>query len=195
MCTYTNETTKILLGRALPCSLQLSSDHILLAHSSQLQQTIAPNVSGDFDTFLTTLPAWEYQLLHNLSLKFNIFTTVQDFNNKEATLYAVSDGSTPIFIGSFGWVMQTKTGIYLAENNGPAPGFHTTSFCAEAYEVLSILFFLLRAFQYTMLPQAPKIILCMDLQSVLWKYIESQILRLVQYLNSYVVSGVCIECD
>ena len=33
-----------------------------------------------------------------------------------------------------------------------------------------------------------------SMQPRLWKYIESHILRLLQYLNSYVASGVCIEC-
>ena len=124
-------------------------------------------MSGDFDTFLTVLPEWEYQLLCNLSLRSDNFTTLQEFNKDSATLYAVSDGSAPIFIGTFGWVMQTDIGIHLADNNDPAPGYRTTSFFAEAYRILSILFFLLRAFQYTMLPHPPKIIICTDSQSVL----------------------------
>ena len=63
-----------------------------------------------------------------MKLSTYIFTTVQLFNDQDATLYATSDGLAPDFKGSFRWVMRKNNGVDISTNCDTDPGYCTTSF-------------------------------------------------------------------
>jgi len=55
---------------------------------------------------------------------------------------AVCDGSVVGGQGTFGWVISTPSGERLCHGCGPAFGYSISSYCAEAYGMLSVLLYL-----------------------------------------------------
>ena len=100
---------------------------------------------------IARLPPWERDLLRGVQLIATIETVAQFFQStsSDATpIHLCSDGSAPLFHGSFGCVCSTDNGMELFTLLGPAPGFRTSSFRAESYGLLSVLQFVFRFCEY-----------------------------------------------
>ena len=77
-----------------------------------------------------------------------------------------SDGSTPQFVGTFGWMACLPDKTRIVYNKGPAFGSRTTSYRAEAYGMISVLCLILRAFEYTSTELSLQIQLYTDSESI-----------------------------
>ena len=121
---------------------------------------------GDFFKYIQTLKLLKQQLLNNVKSNENIFQTVESFKANNANLHMTSDGSAPDFIGTFGWAAKTNHELSLATNNGPAPGYRTTSYRSEAYGLISFLLFLYHSMKYTSITPIERIKLHSDSQSL-----------------------------
>ena len=76
----------------------------------------------------------------NVKFETDTFEATQEFSKNEKTL-ATSDGSAANFVRTFGWAFKTARRKKLASNNGPAPGFRTSSFREEGCGLLSMTSF------------------------------------------------------
>ena len=133
---------------------------------------------------------WETQLLRNIQIQNDDIFEIVDCITKCEELYITSDGSAPNFVGTYGWAAKTKTGTPIATNNGPAPGFCTTSFRSEAYGMLSVLLFLYHLIEYSKLFQLPIIKLYTDSQSLIDK-----VLDMVQWPDYYSSATLTADWD
>ena len=118
-----------------------------------------------FDLFVTTLDPWEAELLSHVTLSVDPYSLCLELT---PGFRAVSDGSVQLQRhGSFGWVLSTLRGERLATGMGPARGRLPQSYRAEAYGMLSLLRFLLRIKEFTVMHEPWVGILATDSQSVL----------------------------
>ena len=69
--------------------------------------------------------------------------------SNDDTLFAATDGSAINFNGAFGWILCDNSGNKIAQCYGPAPGYRTSSFHAEAYGLLSLFTALQRICSFT----------------------------------------------
>lgn len=93
-----------------------------------------------FQTHLLTRPTWEQNLLRNLQLTLPLTTLLETLE----TVTVASDGShlEEINVGAYGWVVGTRTDIYV-ECFGITPSsVHGSSYRSEAAGVLSLTVFL-----------------------------------------------------
>ena len=87
-----------------------------------------------------------------------------------------TDGSHKDNRGSYGWILATSDGTYLAEGSGTAYGATMTSFRCEAYGILSALRFLLLLRQHYHQPiSKSSITWWCDSQSLLQRLLHSPI--------------------
>eukprot|EP00957_Ditylum_brightwellii_P083710 6362708-Ditylum_brightwellii.AAC.1 len=74
-------------------------------------------------------------------MKLDCDSLVQQFQEsaieRSFQMCLVSDGAGKELSMSFGWSIQDDNNMILAECAGPAFGSHQSSFCAEAYGMLS----------------------------------------------------------
>ena len=107
-------------------------------------QYIGP--AEDWDTFILRKPAWIQHRLQNV----HFFTPngffdpamISDSMTKDGQLLLVSDGSLKhIHMMSFGWILSTSSGTWLAASSGPGSGCGT-SLRIEADGMLSGAVFL-----------------------------------------------------
>ena len=117
------------------------------------------------------LPKWERDLLKGISFIATPDTVLQCLKSTgPATITPIhlcSDGSAPLFRGSFGCICVTDTGVELYSLAGPAPGFRASSFRAESYGLLSLLQFLFRFCEYHGISLPPNLCLYTDFNSAI----------------------------
>ena len=128
--------------------------------------TIPTTPPSTFSEFIDTLPIWEKQLIQHVHFHQDIFAFVQTIQH-HGHAYITSDGSAPIFIGTFGWMCSLKHGERIAYNSGPACGLRTSSFRTEAYGLLSFLCLLQRALEYTSTHLSSQLHIFTDSESLL----------------------------
>lgn len=112
--------------------------------------------SLSFESYTSSLPAWEKHLLLGAQLYFQPYE-IQHLLNTNTTLsglYLVSDGSQKGKEMTYGWVFGTATGLILAEHSGPGHG-QPSSHRAEAWGMLSGLLFVHHLRKYTTHPHHP----------------------------------------
>ncbi len=98
-------------------------------------------------TYLTTLPAWESDLISNTTELVENNRLLHTLHHREQTLYIVSDGGCDKHRGSFGWVIADESRI-LWEGWGIAHGNPMSSYRAEGYGRLAAIRFLLHYATY-----------------------------------------------
>ena len=161
---------------SVPVDLHLSGDHITRGPASREYPKIVSKAPNNFSSFVDGLDTWERSLLSGLQLNHDIFMVMDHLNTATEDngiyIYSTSDGSAPDFVGSFGWSCKLSTGQFVASNKGPACGYRTTSFRAEAYGLLLFLVFLIRAVEYTGQHLPKRVKLHTDSKSVLEKVLE-----------------------
>lgn len=148
----TGRTQVMLPSTAIP--IDLTFHHSSIHHYSyQGPYPSLPTPSpSTFQQFVETLPEWEWQLLRHVYLQVDPFTLTdiwKDDHQAQHSILIASDGSAPDFTGSFGWTCKSAGGNSLALNYGPAPGFRTSSYRAEAHGILSAVCFLFRITEFT----------------------------------------------
>ena len=141
---------------AIPVTITKDSQgNILLAFTKRMTLTrfqldindiSRAQIQEDFHTYLRQLDDWETELLDNVSLTHDIFTTFEKMQNG---FLAAGDGSVRHeHNGAFGWIISTPAGERLVRANGPVRGHRPTSYRAEGYGILSILRFVKRMLLY-----------------------------------------------
>jgi hypothetical protein len=96
-----------------------------------------------FIDFVQQLPPWECELLQIIEVSDDIFRVGVVISR--GLLCAVSDGSVWEEVnGAFGWALNTDQCERVAKGMGPARGVNINSYRAEAYGMLSLLYFLLK---------------------------------------------------
>ena len=107
--------------------------------SSSMEST-QPQIPETFDTYLVQAAPWEQHLFASL-----------EFIQSEQSVWAIisqqsclgaSDGSAPHNQGAFAWVISNQHGERLVRCSGPAFGYNISSYRAESYGILSLLWFL-----------------------------------------------------
>ena len=110
-------------------------------------------IVNDFQSYVQNLQEWEKLLIQDVEIYGDIFQLAEYFANateeSRTKIYATSDGSAPNCVGTFGWASKLSSGQQLAKQKGPATGYRTTSFRAEAYGLLSFLVFIVRSVKAT----------------------------------------------
>jgi hypothetical protein len=120
-----------------------------------------------FDDFVSTLDAWEYDLLRHSTLFTDAFTISDDLGMSFA---AGSDGSEKHGTdGAFGWMISNTSGGRAAAGMGPSRGWRMDSYRAECSGMLSLLRFLIRLGEYTFRVDNWKGTIGTDSQSMLEK--------------------------
>ena len=100
----------------------------------------------DFLTYLHNLNDWEAELLANVQMTYDAFTSM---GKMQAGFLAAGDGSVKYEQhGAFGWIISTITGERIVRANGPVRGYRPSSYRAEGYGILSILRFVKRLTLY-----------------------------------------------
>jgi hypothetical protein len=100
-----------------------------------------------FEDYLSTLDAWEYDLLRHSTLFADAFTINEDLR---ASFMAGSDGSEMYSTdGAFGLMLSNNSGERAASGMGPSCGWRMDSYRAECSGMLSLLRFLIRLGEYT----------------------------------------------
>ena len=105
--------------------------------------TIPVPFPTNFTTFIRQLSNWEAHLLRHFKLQCSLPILSTSLSNN-TPLFLCSDGSAPLFRGSFGGTCATDDGTILFTLSGPAPGFRTSSFRAESYGLLAVLRFIVQ---------------------------------------------------
>lgn len=121
--------------------------------------------AATFAQFVSSLPLWEAELLHNVDLAEDPFTVSDALSHG---IRAVSDGSVwTDNQGAYGWMLSSDLGDRVARGMGPARGAKVDSYRAEAYGMLTILCFLRRLAEFTTQVEPWTGILATDSQSLL----------------------------
>ncbi|KAI2499304.1 hypothetical protein MHU86_15148 [Fragilaria crotonensis] len=121
--------------------------------------------AATFAQFVSSLPLWEAELLHNVDLAEDPFTVSDALSHG---IRAVSDGSVwTDNQGAYGWMLSSDLGDRVARGMGPARGAKVDSYRAEAYGMLTILCFLRRLAEFTIQVEPWTGILATDSQSLL----------------------------
>ena len=150
----TNSTVPTIPSASIPVATRqhAAGSLVLLGYSHAITPppTSPPT---DFGAYLGKLPDWERVLLSD-SVLFTDFEALKILlqgtadADSDLELYLCSDGSAPMFCGSFGCVCSTTEGIPLFQISGPAPGSRTTSYRAETYGLLALLRFVFHFCSY-----------------------------------------------
>ena len=112
---------------------------------------LPPPVPASFAIFVTTLPAWEAELLAQVELAADPYTVAEALSHgiraaSDGSAWTVEDGLQ----GSFGWIMSTDNPQDRAVRGmGVVQGSHPDSYRAEAYGMLTQIRFLIRLAEYT----------------------------------------------
>jgi hypothetical protein len=123
--------------------------------------------AGTFEEYLSTLEAWEYDLLRHSTLFADAFTICDVL---QTAFLAGSDGSEKFGTdGAFGWMISSESGERAAAGMGPSRGWRMDSYRAECSGMLSILRFLLRLGEFTFRAESWKGTIGTDSQSMLEK--------------------------
>jgi hypothetical protein len=79
-----------------------------------------------FEDYLSTLDAWEYDLLRHSTLFADAFTINKDLR---ASFLVGSDGSEMYSTdGAFGWMLSNNSGERAASGMGPSRGWRMDSY-------------------------------------------------------------------
>ena len=135
----TSDTTILVPSTSVPVTCRTYPGGILLplAHSPSQPPTETPSIST-FASYVETLLQWERNLLRGFTINCSINELIGFFQH-QVSILAVSDGSAPLFCGSFGAQCTTLDNQPIFSLSGPAPGYRTSSFRAESYGFLAIL--------------------------------------------------------
>ena len=148
--TSTTSTPECIPQRAEPVEVVMAGQQEwMIKHSTKVfpitihrQQQVA-----SFEDFLSTLQAWEYDLLRYSILFMDAFTISNDLSE---VFVAGSDGSEKYGTdGAFGWMISNDSGERSAAGMGPSRGWKMDSYRAECSGLLSLLRFLIRLGEYT----------------------------------------------
>jgi exonuclease III len=139
--------------QAVPAAVKPSGTSQWKLHSptqilaSPIPHFVSP--SATFDDYLKSLDPWEFDLLNHIELAADPYAVCHDLSYG---IRGASDGSVKYEEhGAYGWVLSTDRGVRLVFGKGPVRGYHPTSFRAEGVGLLSLLRFLIRIAQYTMM--------------------------------------------
>lgn len=148
-------------------------------HYRTMFSTQATRRNEDFGQFIAMLDPWEEELLQYIHVhQGDMFSVVTSLL---AGFVAASDGSVRYKTdGSFGWIISAIDGARLVSNYGPVRGAFPTSYRAEAYGLLSLLRFIVRALEYCQVIAPPD-----------WKWTAtSDNLSLVDVINGSTDDGI-----
>jgi hypothetical protein len=124
-----------------------------------------PMSHASFESYISSLEAWEAELLHHTELFVDPNLLCLEGQTR---FRAVSDGSVfPNVSASFGWILSTNEGERVTQNMGPVRGYQIHSYRAEASGVLSVLRFLLRIAEFTQMHEKWNGVVATDGQSLL----------------------------
>lgn len=127
---------------------------------------VADTVFVTFDKFISSLPAWEHELLKDCHLLVPP-SEIMQFLNQDGGGSCGSDGSVKHLAATFGFVLaHSLSRTLLAKGRGPAPGAKPNSFRSESYGLLAVLRFLIRLIEYTGTPLTVAPIVYLDNSSV-----------------------------
>jgi hypothetical protein len=128
--------------------LQLAfTGRMIISRSYRVTDIPQVRVQEDFHKYLQQSDEWELELLANVQLTHDAFTTLAKMRIKG--FLAAGDGSVRYTrYGAFGWIISTGEGERLVRANGPVRGYRPTSYRAEGYGILSILRFVKRLLLY-----------------------------------------------
>ena len=168
---------------AIPC--ELNETTMTIHTSGRYTQNTIYTVPSVFQVYLQDQPPWESELLRNLKIHCDVFQLAQSFSESVEILGA-TDGSAPQFIGTFGWVLKNIDGTIIAECNGPAPGYRTSSFRTELYGLLSFLLFLQHTCVYTYCSYPETLKIYTDSKSALTKITD--MMTWSKYFSSATIS-------
>ena len=173
---YSGRTNTTLPSDTVPVKIEWSNKIITRGPASRLYPIKQPQEPNDFTSYIATLDDWEQELLQDVIFDQDVFSFTQylkDTSSDSGTkIFATSDGSAPDFVGSFGWACKSTTRQLLATNKGPAHGYRTTSYRAEAYGLLSFLVCVHRSCEFTGTTLNQKLYVHSDSESVLKKLDE-----------------------
>ena len=124
-----------------------------------------------FNAYIQCLDQWEYYLLCNSIINTDVFHLSETIQNNPQII-AASDRSVSSSVRSYGWICSLPHDQQLATNHGPVFNSLPSSFCAEAYGLLSYLKFLYRISQFTHSPLPKETILYTDSASLIAKISE-----------------------
>ena len=119
---------------ARPLTISVSPN---LSMPMETLQSQAPNT---FATYLAQAAQWEQTLFVSLEFMQSEQTVWETITQKSCM--CASDGSAPNQQGAFAWVICTQNGNRLVRNAGPAFGHNISSYRAESYGILSLVWFL-----------------------------------------------------
>ena len=138
---YTRITVSSPSSHSVPIDLDLSGSQITRSIAIPTLPTLVVPPPTTFETYLQSLDQWEYQLLRDSTTNTDAFCLLETFQTNPKII-AASDESISSSIGAYGWTCSLPHGQCLATNHGPVFGRFPSSFCAEAYGLLSYLRFL-----------------------------------------------------
>ena len=136
---------------SVPVDLDLSGRQILRSRATLHLRTPTIPPPTTLDAYIQCLDQWEYYLLRDSTISTDVFCLSETIQNNPQII-AASDGSVSSSVRAYGWICSLPHGQRLATNHGPIFSSLPSSFHAEAYELLSYLWFLYRVSQYTHSP-------------------------------------------
>ena len=186
----TSDTTILVPSASVPVTYRTYPGGILLplAHSPPQPPPESPSLPT-FASHVATLSPWERNLLQGFSFGCSA-DEFCGFLQNQVSILAVSDGSAPMFCGSFGVQCTTLDNQPLFSMSGPAPGFRTSSFRAESYGFLAILRAIFHVCQFYQLALPSDLALYTDSQSLV-----DTVTKRLEWLVEYPYSTMTSDWD
>ena len=104
-----------------------------------------PPPIDNFRTLLRDADPWEQELLRHVVYLQPLSVICEHMHEN---ILVASDGSSPNFIGSFGWILATTRGLKLVEGFGPAFVVKMNSYRSEGYGMMAPTRFIWRFEQF-----------------------------------------------
>ncbi len=156
--------------KAVPITVRPSihTTHWNLQAKTTIMQQLDPQFvshSATFEDYMRSPEPCEYDLLTHTDLMLDPYATCHALVHG---IRAVSDGSVHHDNhGAFAWTLSSDRGERLAFGKGPVRGLNLTPFRAEGVGLLSLLRFLIRIAEYTMMHEPWQGIVATDSKSLL----------------------------
>ena len=137
-------------NRATPVEIEdYGSDRWRITHRTKISPARAQPAIATFTDYINSLEAWEVDLLMHTELIADAYTICLELQQSFA---AGSDGSVMFGTdGAFGWTLSNLDGERAAQGMGPSRGSVMNSYRAECSGMLSILRFLVRLAEFTVM--------------------------------------------
>eukprot|EP00957_Ditylum_brightwellii_P206595 15349140-Ditylum_brightwellii.AAC.1 len=121
--------------------------------TSELEVSTQRGYAANFAEYLQSPPYWERTLFKELEMNLDCGSLIQHFQDsateRSFQMCLVSDSAGKEQSMAFGWLIQDDNNRILPECASPAFGSHKSSFCAEAYKMLSGVWFIYHVSTFT----------------------------------------------